>query len=125
MTELSLRPKDPGGAIAYRPQLDGVRAIAVGLVLLCHFAPGYARWLPGGDVGVGIFFVLSGYLISGILLQIKQQLGDNEAVGSDIRQFYIRRVAPNLSCLFSWRRCRSSFRADDYRTNTMAGHIRH
>ena len=45
--------------LRYRPALDGVRAFAVLAVIGYHL--GY-RWLPGGFVGVDVFFVLSGYL---------------------------------------------------------------
>ncbi|MEP6783213.1 MAG: acyltransferase family protein, partial [Acidobacteriota bacterium] len=49
----------------YRPDVDGLRALAVGAVLIFHAFP---EWLPGGFVGVDVFFVISGYLISGIVL---------------------------------------------------------
>lgn len=53
-------------------QLDTVRAIAIMLVMIEHFAgAGLNRWIPigAGSVGVGLFFTLSGFLITGILLQ--------------------------------------------------------
>ena len=53
------------------PQLDGVRAIAVGLVLWSHFLPDeykFLRYPPYGAIGVGLFFVLSGFLITRILV---------------------------------------------------------
>jgi peptidoglycan/LPS O-acetylase OafA/YrhL len=56
------------GASVYRPQLDTLRAVAVFAVMLAHFAPRAMKRLPLGELGVRLFFVLSGSLISGILL---------------------------------------------------------
>jgi peptidoglycan/LPS O-acetylase OafA/YrhL len=62
--------------------LDGLRAIAVSLVLLLHFG-----YLNGGWVGVQLFFVLSGFLITGVLI------ADREApLGAYLRRFYWRRT---------------------------------
>lgn len=55
----------------YWPALDGVRAMAIGLVLLCHSVPG-AR---GGGIGVNIFFTLSGFLITSVLLDEFEEEG--------------------------------------------------
>lgn len=70
--------------IAYQPALDGVRALAVVAVLLFHGGvPGFG----GGYIGVSIFFTLSGYLITSLLL--------NEHAGSgtiDLSSFYSRRL---------------------------------
>lgn len=57
------------GALQYRPDIDGLRAIAVLAVVLFHAFP---VWLKGGFVGVDIFFVISGFLISGILIKEAQ-----------------------------------------------------
>jgi len=65
----------------YIPQLDGLRAIAILLVLAAH-----AVGLPGGTIGVDIFFVISGYLITAILLW---EFAARSRV--DIKAFYIRR----------------------------------
>ncbi len=54
-----------GRVLAYWPALDGVRAVAVTAVLLFH---GGVAWLPGGFLGVDAFFVLSGFLITSLLL---------------------------------------------------------
>jgi len=66
--------KQNGGArlVMRMKQLDTIRAIAIMLVLIEHFAgAGINRWIPigAGSVGVGLFFTLSGFLITGILLQ--------------------------------------------------------
>src|SRR3989442_59694 len=61
-----------GGALGYMPQLDGLRAIAVGMVLFYHWIRIHL-WVNLGHLGVTLFFVLSGFLITEILLKIKEQ----------------------------------------------------
>lgn len=68
---------------AYRPDIDGLRAIAVVAVLLFHASP---KWLRGGFVGVDIFFVISGYLISTIIF------GSLAGRGFSYAEFYARRI---------------------------------
>jgi peptidoglycan/LPS O-acetylase OafA/YrhL len=84
------KPAPRAHARAYRPDIDGLRAIAVLAVLLFHCGvPGF----PGGFVGVDVFFVISGFLITG------QLAGDIEAGQMSIGRFYdrrIRRIAPAL-----------------------------
>jgi len=76
----------------YYPMLDGVRALAVATVLVGHFVP--IKWaqeiVSYGDIGVVVFFVLSGYLITGILLRLRAQTGLE--FSAKIRLFYVRRV---------------------------------
>jgi len=63
-----MSPKPAKGPhLTYRPGLDGLRALAVIGVFLYHMRT-HAPWLPGGFLGVDLFFVLSGYLITSILL---------------------------------------------------------
>jgi peptidoglycan/LPS O-acetylase OafA/YrhL len=63
------RPKSPDGAppgrVGYLPGLDGLRAVSVVAVLLYHAG---LTWIPGGFLGVEVFFVISGYLITSLLL---------------------------------------------------------
>lgn len=68
----------------YRPDIDGLRAIAVLSVVIFHAFP--AGKLKGGFIGVDIFFVISGFLITGILLR------ELKAGTFSILQFYARRV---------------------------------
>jgi len=70
--------------IAYQPALDGVRALAVAAVLAFH---GGASWMTGGYVGVSVFFTLSGYLITSLLLAEHDSTG-TVALGP----FYARRM---------------------------------
>jgi peptidoglycan/LPS O-acetylase OafA/YrhL len=69
--------------IAYRPEIDGLRAFAVISVLIYHLNHG---WLPGGYLGVDIFFVISGFLITSIIMK------DCAAGEFSYREFYLRRA---------------------------------
>ena len=76
---------------AYRPALDGVRALAVTAVLLFH---GGVAWLPGGFLGVDAFFVLSGFLITSLLL------GEQATYGRiRLGAFWLRRARRLLPAL--------------------------
>jgi len=73
------------------PQLDGLRGWAAMIVLAHHFWPGSVRWDPtGGRVGVDIFFVLSGYLITRSLLRARNQ--NPGRPGPTLKEFYRRRI---------------------------------
>ncbi|HET9153172.1 MAG TPA: acyltransferase family protein [Solirubrobacterales bacterium] len=76
----------------YMPGLDGLRAIAVLAVILFHLG---FDWAPGGLLGVGIFFTLSGYLITDILLS---QLGQRGKI--DFLRFWGARARRLLPALF-------------------------
>jgi peptidoglycan/LPS O-acetylase OafA/YrhL len=71
-------------------QLDGLRAVAIGLVLVSHWID--VGLFPWGDVGVQLFFVLSGFLITGILLNCRDHgEGTTASRFKSLRSFYIRR----------------------------------
>ncbi|HTC14781.1 MAG TPA: acyltransferase family protein [Steroidobacteraceae bacterium] len=70
-------------AEAYRPDIDGLRALAVTLVIAYHVCP---QVLPGGFSGVDVFFVISGFLITRLVLD------DLSAGRFSLRRFYARRV---------------------------------
>jgi len=69
--------------LKYRPDIDGLRAVAV-LSVVCYHA--FPKWMPGGFIGVDIFFVISGYLISTIIF------GSLGGDGFDYGEFYARRI---------------------------------
>ncbi|WP_306605821.1 acyltransferase family protein [Azonexus sp.] len=74
----------------YRPDIDGLRAIAVAAVVIFH---AYPSAFPGGFVGVDIFFVISGYLISSIIFK---SLSQGEFSFSDFYGRRVRRIFPPL-----------------------------
>jgi len=81
--------------LAYRPDIDGLRAIAVIAVVLSHAFPDF---LPGGFVGVDIFFVISGFLITTILVK------EMETQRFSVAAFYgrrIRRLFPALTLVMA------------------------
>ena len=84
-------PRPAGSETRYVPGLDGVRAIAVAAVVGYHLG---APWLPGGLLGVGVFFTLSGYLITTILITAWDRSGN-----LDLRQFWLRRARRLLPAL--------------------------
>lgn len=75
----------------YRPGLDGLRAVAVLAVVAYHYSP---RQLPGGFLGVDVFFVLSGYLIGGLLLTEADVSGR-----ASLSRFWARRAKRLLPAL--------------------------
>ena len=84
-------PRPAGSETRYIPGLDGVRAIAVAAVVGYHLG---APWLPGGLLGVGVFFTLSGYLITTILITAWERIGN-----LDLRHFWLRRARRLLPAL--------------------------
>ncbi|HEY4154085.1 MAG TPA: acyltransferase, partial [Puia sp.] len=81
--------KDKISLAEYYPQIDSVRAIAVLFVLFHHYlSERITSLLPLGSFGVDIFFTLSGFLITGILISYRSI----KPVGAAIRKFYFRRI---------------------------------
>ena len=77
--------------IQYIPAIDGLRALAVIAVMLYHLG---FTWIPGGFLGVDLFFVISGYVITRLLLNSIEQSG-----GLDLRGFYLARARRLLPAL--------------------------
>src|SRR4029453_4748939 len=79
--------------LSYVPGLDGIRALAVLAVVVYHAD---AAWLPGGFLGVEVFFVVSGYLITSLLLSEYRA-----AHTVDLKKFWQRRARRLLPALFA------------------------
>lgn len=75
----------------YRPEIDGLRCLAVVGVLLCHYK---IHLFSGGFAGVDVFFVISGYLISGMILR------DIQLGRFSFKSFYVRRARRLLPALY-------------------------
>ena len=84
--------KAPAPRLPYMPGVDGLRALAVGAVVVYHFGAG---WLPGGFLGVDVFLVISGYLITSLLLA---ELRATDRI--DLKRFWLRRCRRLLPALF-------------------------
>ena len=88
----SARADVPEVRLSYSPGLDGLRALAVMAVLLYHAD---LMWIPGGFLGVEVFFVISGYLISALLLAEWRQKGH-----INLKDFWLRRARRLLPALY-------------------------
>jgi peptidoglycan/LPS O-acetylase OafA/YrhL len=84
-------PTDRGIAGAHIAGLDGLRAFAVIVVILYHLSPGE---VVGGYLGVDVFFVISGFLITGLLLRERDATG-----GIHLGSFWARRARRLLPAL--------------------------
>jgi peptidoglycan/LPS O-acetylase OafA/YrhL len=79
--------------VPYLPGLDGMRALAVAAVMVYH---ANSDWLPGGFLGVEMFFVISGYLITLLLISERER-----TYRISLRQFWMRRARRLLPALFT------------------------
>lgn len=92
----------PASVARYRPDIDGLRAVAIVSVIVYHALPGV---LPGGFLGVDVFFVISGYLITQLILK---QMHEQSFSLAEFYRRRARRILPALlvvlaaSALFGW-----------------------
>src|SRR5688572_25806124 len=77
--------------VPYLPGLDGMRALAVVAVMIYH---ANSEWLPGGFLGVDVFFVISGYLITLLLIAEQERTGRVH-----LGHFWLRRARRLLPAL--------------------------
>jgi peptidoglycan/LPS O-acetylase OafA/YrhL len=85
--------------LTFRKDINGLRAIAVVAVLLFHFNP---AWLPGGFAGVDVFFVISGFLMTGIIFRGFESTESGTGSGFNLFRFYAaraKRIIPALAVL--------------------------
>ena len=90
--------------VNYRPEIDGLRAIAVFSVIIYHARDSF---LPGGFLGVDIFFVISGYLITSLIL--KELKLTNSFSFSNFYERRVRRIIPALLAVMIFSTCISYF----------------
>ena len=89
-------------AINYRPDIDGLRAVAVLTVIAFHAFP---EWVSGGFIGVDIFFVISGFLITNIIQGglTKQNFSISDFYASRVRRLFPSLILVLLTCqIFGW-----------------------
>lgn len=108
-------------ASSYRPEIDGLRALAVIAVIIFHFNPGI---LPGGFLGVDIFFVISGFVVTSSLIKTLPIVSLKDFLLS----FYFRRVKRILPALVTCVVITAIFgclfiepQSDEYRASMLTG----
>ena len=87
-----MEPQSGGFRLGYRGDVEGLRGIAILLVIAAHAK---VMWLQGGFIGVDVFYILSGYLITGLLVQEAATTGRMR-----FANFYARRFRRLLPALF-------------------------
>jgi peptidoglycan/LPS O-acetylase OafA/YrhL len=95
VVDRSPRESNSAAAETYRPEIDGLRAIAVLVVVLFHLGFG---WFSGGFVGVDVFLVISGYLITSILTT---EMDRGEFSFSAFYKRRVLRIVPALALLLA------------------------
>jgi len=85
-------PKSAPPKLGYRPSLDGLRAVSVMAVVFYHAD---VSWMPGGFLGVEVFFVVSGFLITSLLVDERHHSGT-----ISLRNFWVRRARRLLPALY-------------------------
>ena len=91
MKTTKIIPEANSFRLGYRADIEGLRAVAILLVIATHAG---VPWMQGGYIGVDVFFVLSGYLITGLLLQEIKETGELKLL-----KFYSRRLKRLLPAL--------------------------
>jgi peptidoglycan/LPS O-acetylase OafA/YrhL len=105
--------------LKFRPDIEGLRAVAIGAVLLCHAGLAFA---PGGFVGVDVFFVISGFLITRLLIAEMEATG-----GVSLARFYARRMKrllPLVAIVLIAVALAASVLFSPWRSDAVAGDIR-
>ncbi|WP_165399590.1 acyltransferase family protein [Janibacter limosus] len=106
-------------SLPYRPAIDGLRAFAVISVIIYHLMP---RWLPGGWFGVDVFFVISGFLITSLLLsEYRRTRGHIDLLG--FWRARARRLLPALFIVLAAVLLCATFLTVSGRTRNVAGDV--
>jgi peptidoglycan/LPS O-acetylase OafA/YrhL len=87
-------PASPAASTGFsEPAIDGLRWFAVATVLISHFSPTLGAYADWGTYGVNLFFVLSGFLITTILLRARERIHARvSGPAGELRRFYLRRI---------------------------------
>ena len=112
-------PASTHKSLPYRPAIDGLRAFAVISVIIYHLLP---RWLPGGWFGVDVFFVISGFLITSLLLsEYRRNRGHIDLLG--FWKARARRLLPALFVVLAAVLLCATFLTVPGRTRNVAGDV--